>query len=132
MGGRGASSGEYYVRNNKIYKYGEEYKTLLQYGKIKFVKANNKSATAPMETQTKGRIYVTVNDRNELRYITFYDNNNKRSKQIDLQKHIVNGKLEKYHKHKGYKHNGMATELNKNEFKLVERIYKKWYNHINK
>ena len=83
MGGRGASSGEYYIRNGKIYQYGTEYKTVLYYGKIKFVKANSNSATAPLETQTKGRIYVTVNNKNELRYVSFYDNKNKRYKQIE-------------------------------------------------
>lgn len=128
MGGRGASSGEYYVRNGKTYQYGSEYKTVLEYGRIKYVKSNSNSVTAPTETQTKGRIYVTVNNKDELRYVTFYDNNNKRYKQIDLQKHIINGKLKEYHKHSGYKHNGKPTELNKREYKLVEKIYNKWYN----
>lgn len=128
MGGRGASSGEYYIRNGKIYQYGTEYKTVLDYGRIKFVKANNNSATAPLETQTKGRIYVTVNNRDELRYVSFYDNENKRYKQIDLQKHIINGKLVQEHKHLGYNHEGDPQELTRSEYKLVERIYKKWYN----
>ena len=76
-----------------------------------------------MKTQTKGRIYVTVNNKDELKYITFY-NNNKRYKQIDLQKHIINGNLETYHKHSGYKHNGKPEKLSKNEYKLIEKIYK--------
>lgn len=128
MGGRGASTGEFYVRNGKIYQYGSEYKTVLQYGKIKYVKSNSNSVTAPMETQSKGRIYVTVNNKDELRYISFYNHENKRYKQIDLQKHIVNGKLVEYHKHKGYKHEGEAEELTESEYRLVEKVYNKWYN----
>lgn len=54
--------------------YGSEYKTVLQDGNIKFVKyrlADN--AKAPLETQTKGRVYVTVNNDNELSFISYYD-----------------------------------------------------------
>lgn len=68
MGGRGAASG------TGKHPYGSEYKTVLQDGNIKFVKyrlAGN--AKAPLETQTKGRIYVTVNNDNELSFISYYD-----------------------------------------------------------
>ena len=52
MGGRGASSGI----SEKGKSYGTEYETLYQSGNIKYVQYNNGSATAPMETMTKGRI----------------------------------------------------------------------------
>lgn len=60
MGGRGASSGV----SVKGKAYGTEYATLYQSGNIKFVRYNDGAATAPMETKTKGRVYVTVNEKN--------------------------------------------------------------------
>ena len=103
MGGRGASSGV----SNKGSKYGTEYRTLLQSGNIKFVKYNNsKSAKTPMETMTKERIYVTVNNNNELSSITYYDNKGKRNRQIDL-KHKHDGNVP--HIHIGYEHNEKGT-----------------------
>ena len=128
MGGRGASSGKPYYLNGKWNKYGDEYKTVLEVDNIKFVKAKNGSATAPTETQTKGRAYVTVNNKNELKYITYMNKNNKRLKQIDLEEHIINGKLVDYHKHTGYNHQGKPKEINPSERKLVEKAINLWYN----
>lgn len=98
MGGRGASSGM--SRSGK--PYGTEYKTVYQSGNIKFVKSNTNSAKTPMETMTKGRIYVTVNNKDNLVSITYYDNENKRTKQIDLT-HSHNDINP--HTHHGYLHN---------------------------
>lgn len=57
--------------SNKGKTYGEEYTTLYQSGNIKFVRYNNGSATTPMETMTDGRVYVTVNAKNEIKvYLT--------------------------------------------------------------
>lgn len=107
MGGRGASSGI----SDKGKVYGTEYTTLHQSGNIKFVKYNGGSATAPMETMTKGRVYVTVNYNNSLKSITYYDKHNKRFKQIDIggKKHLVNGKYILPHTHKGYEHDNKGT-----------------------
>ncbi len=91
MGGRGASSG--ISVSGK--KYGTEYRTVLQSGNIKFVKYNDaKTAKTPMETMTRGRIYVTVTAQDKLKAITFYDKSGKRSSQIDLggHTHTVDGK----------------------------------------
>ena len=119
MGSRGAASG------TGKHPYGSEYKTLLQDGKIKFVKyrlADN--AKAPLETQTKGRIYVTVNNDNELSFISYYDRKGKRSKTIDLL-HAHDGKSP--HSHTGYEHNGKVTDLTDKEKKLLARVRKAWY-----
>ena len=125
MGGRGASSGM--SVNGKL--YGTEYHTLLQDGNIKFVAANEGAPTAPLETMTKGRVYVTVNEKeNSLKSITFYDRNNKRFKQIDLDHfHKINGKAEKPHVQMGYFHNGMASTLSDKDKRLIDRVIKKWY-----
>ncbi|MCM1023842.1 MAG: hypothetical protein NC395_07260 [Prevotella sp.] len=131
MGGRGASSGI----SDSGKKYGTEYSTLYQAGKIKFVKYNDGSATAPMETMTQGRIYVTVNDRDELRSITYYDKENMRYKQIDItgKKHLVNGVPILPHTHKGYWHDEKGTfELSEKEQKMVDKVKKAWYNRNSK
>ncbi|MCM1525410.1 MAG: hypothetical protein NC120_13240 [Ruminococcus sp.] len=130
MGGRGASSGI----SDKGKRYGTEYTTLHQSGNIKFVTPNEGSATAPMETMTKGRVYVTVNNQNQIKSITYYDKNNKRFKQIDTDHpHKINGVNEEPHKHKGYLHNEKGDyTLSPKEQKLLDRVTKTWYNINNK
>ena len=128
MGGRGASSGT--SKSGK--KYGTEYTTLLKSGNIKFVRYNDsKSAKTPMETMTKGRVYVTVNNRNELKSLTYYDSQGKRVRQIDVsgKPHTINGKKELPHVHVGYEHeeNGSRV-LTRKEIAMVERVRKVWYN----
>ncbi len=132
MGGRGASSGMSYDKyGNLKHKYGIEYSTLYQSGNIKFVKYNMSGATtAPLETMTPGRVYATINERNEIKAISYYDKNNKRSKQIDVagQPHVINGKPELPHTHKGYFHGEKGTyTLSKSERKMVDRVLKTWY-----
>jgi hypothetical protein len=98
MGGRGASSGV----SDSGKPYGSEYNTVYQSGNIKFVKQVNASnAKAPMETMTRGRVYANVNDKNEISSISYYDNSNKRTKQIDLTHDHQNMKP---HTHHGYYH----------------------------
>ena len=130
MGGRGSSSGI----SDKGKVYGTEYSTLYQSGNIKFVKINNGSATPPMETMTEGRIYVNVSGNNNLKSITYYDKNNKRFKQIDLDHaHKINEKLEQPYKHKGYLHNEKGDySISPKEQKMVDRVIKTWYNKISK
>ena len=127
MGGRGASSGTSLCGR----KYGTEYHTVLKSGNIKFLKYNDStSAKTPMETMTKGRVYVTVNGKDELVAITYYDNSGKRSKQIDLSK---KHKGMMPHTHHGYKHNENdgdkgATNLTRKEKLMVERVNGLWLN----
>lgn len=129
MGGRGSSSG----LSDKGAPYGSEYTTILKSGNVKFVKRNNGSANAPLETRTRGRVYVTVSDTNELKFISYYDNQNKRSKTIDLT-HPHSGVLP--HVHHGYEHSendsvkGYAN-LTTDEKKLLDSVRRLWYNHIN-
>lgn len=126
MGSRGASSG--FSESGK--PYGSEYKTLLKTGNIKFIRNVEGSASAPLETMTKGRVYATVNAANEVRYISYYDSTNKRTKTIDLGK-PHNGMSP--HVHHGYEHAERdgpkgATGLSAKERKMVEFILKTWYN----
>ncbi|MBQ6374016.1 MAG: hypothetical protein IJJ45_05945 [Clostridia bacterium] len=126
MGSRGASSG----RANNGKAYGTEYRTVLKAGNIKFVIKNEGSSTAPMETMTRGRVYVTVNDKQEISSISYYDKDNKRVKQIDLN-HTHKGM--KPHTHHGYNHNENdsakgAANVTSEERKMIDRVKKLWYN----
>lgn len=130
MGGRGASSGV--SASGKA--YGTEYTTVLKSGNIKFVVAKSGANTAPMETQTQRRVYVTVDkNTNELKYISYYDKNNMRTKQIDLQHEHAGMKP---HVHHGYEHNENdskkgATDLTPQEKKMVDKVKNLWYNYNN-
>lgn len=126
MGGRGSSSG--ISVSGKL--YGTEYKSLLKVGNIKFVKRIDNNANAPLETMTRGRVYVTVDTKNEPKFISFYDKNNKRSKTIDLTHEHAGIKP---HTHHGYEHNENdskkgAAKLTTEEKKIVDFVLKTWYN----
>lgn len=129
MGGRGASSGI----SSKGKKYGTQYHTILKNGNIKFVSKNERVSETLMETMTKGRVYVSVGG-NDLLEITYFDKANKRNKTIGLD-HEHN-KMQP-HTHHGYLHNENdgskgASKLTPEEIKMVERVKKIWYNHLNK
>lgn len=124
MGGRGASSG--ISANGK--PYGTEYKSLLTAGNIKFVVKLEGSVTAPMETMTSNRVYVTIDAEGKPKYISYYDRDNKRRKQIDLTR-PHNGVLP--HTHHGYNHNEGDTSkgfahLDSKETQMVEHINDLW------
>ena len=132
MGGRGARFGV----SEKGKPYGTEYKSVLQVGRIKFVKQVDdrpkgkkplrpKSVTAPMETMTKGRIYVTIDAEGKPSMITFY-RKGKRTRQIDLD-HPHEGIIP--HTHKGYFHKEKGTRpLTKSELNIVDKVKKIWHN----
>ena len=123
MGGRGARSGI----SDKGIPYGKEYTSVLKSGNIKFVKKNDGSASAPLETMTRGRVYVTVTQDDKLKSITYYDNHNKRFKQIDLDHyHKINGNPEKPHTQYGYYHNGKAITPRMKEQKMIDKVIKIW------
>ncbi len=132
MGGRGASSGIRYDKNGNAIKYGTEFTSLFEVGNIKFVKYNDTtSSKTPMETMTKGRIYVTVNNENKPKNITFYDENNKRYKQIDLfgTPEKIDGEYVIPHTHYGYWHKENGTKRpTTDEQKMIDRIMRIWYN----
>lgn len=123
MGGRGASSGI----STKGKKYGTEYEKVLNVSNIKFIKKRGGgSIKAPMETMTRGRIYVTLSKKGELAYITYYDKMLKRNKQIDLR-HGHDGM--KPHVHKGYEHDENGTRsLTEKEKNIVDKVRKAWNN----
>lgn len=130
MGGRGSVSG--FSESGKL--YGTEYKTLLSVGNVKFVRRNDGSATAPMETMTKGRVYVTVNEADSLKFISYYDRENKRIKTIDLDKPH---KGLSPHVHHGYSHNENdgpkgATGLSEKERRMVAKVTNLWHNRNSK
>ncbi len=111
--------------------YGREYTTLLKSGNIKFVRYNDgTSAKSPMETMTKGRVYVTVNNQDIPTVISYYSTENKRMKSIDLT-HEHYGISP--HTHEGYIHDEGGTHRpDAKEQKMVERVLKLWYNRHSK
>ena len=124
MGGRGSSTGV--SVNGK--KYGTEYKSLLTYGNIKFVVPLELNTTAPMETMTKNRVYVTLDGEGNPKFISYYDKDNKRRKQIDLDV-PHNGMLP--HTHHGYFHNENdskkgAANVTTKENQLINLINQVW------
>ncbi len=131
MGGRGASSG----LSTSGKRYGTEYTTLYQSGNVKFVRYNDSTAaTPPMETMTRGRVYATVNSKNEIKSITYYDENNKRYKQIDVtgKSHIIDGEKIIPHTHFGYFHDENGTfKPSVGENIAVDKIKEVWYNYLN-
>lgn len=130
MGGRGASSGR--SANGK--PYGSEFKTLIKESNIKFVRAVDGAQKTPMETMTRGRVYVTLNKNDNIKAITYYDTENKRTKQIDLDR--PHDKVSP-HTHHGYNHSekdskkGFAN-LTTEEKKMVARVKRIWYNRHSK
>lgn len=130
MGGRGSSSGI----SDKGKLYGTEYTALYQSGNMKFIIPKEGANSAPLETMTKRRIYVNINQETmQPKSISFYDKNNKRFKQIDLDHyHKIDGKPEKPHTQYGYYHDGKAYKLNAEEQKTVDKALKAWYNRNSK
>ncbi|HFI0467125.1 TPA: hypothetical protein ACGOYW_000508 [Streptococcus suis] len=133
MGGRGASSG----MSEKDRPYGTEYKAVHKFSNIKFITQNDSgSQKTPMETMTRGRVYVLIDKHKDMpKSIVYFDRHNKRKKQIDLD-HVHRGM--KPHTHHGYKHAEYeiskkgATNLTRQEHKLLERVNNEWYNYLKK
>jgi hypothetical protein len=125
MGGRGASSGTSKAGN----KYGTQYHTLYQSGNIKFVTKNERTSETLMETMTEGRVYAVIGG-NEVKSIVYFDSDNKRSKQIDLDhKHNQTSP----HVHRGYEHSEYdptesRLKLSSKEQNMVDRVLKTWEN----
>ena len=122
MGGRGASSGV----SNSGKPYGTEYKSFLTVGNIKFVVGIGNNNKVPMETMTRNRVYVTLRDPDLTpKSISYYDQDNKRKKQIDLDHEHQRMQP---HMHHGYEHNEYDTakgysKLTPKEIAMVERVY---------
>lgn len=87
MGGRGASSGtSHYERKDGTVienPYGSQYHSVMTSGNIKFVSKSSRRSEPLMETMTKGRVYAHV-EGDDIKSIVYFDNENKRTKQIDL------------------------------------------------
>ncbi len=124
MGGRGSNTGV----SVKGKVYGSEYRSLLTSGNVKYVVPTSGNTTAPMETMTNNRVYVTLDGDGNPKFISYYDRENKRRKQIDLDKPHM-GVFP--HTHHGYDHNENDTGkgftyLTSKERAMVERVTNTW------
>ena len=95
-------------------------------GNVKYVEKRNKSSETLMETMTSGRVYAVV-DRGKVKSIVYFDNDNKRAKQIDLADHHGISP----HVHVGYLHNekspnGKPIHLSTDEASMVDRVLSDW------
>lgn len=137
MGGRGSSSKRYDLLH-KDKPYGTEYTCLYKEGRYEILQYNGgKQSKAPMETRTKGVIYGVLDKDGNLAYIVFFDENNMRSRQIDVKHyHTINGVPERPHVHIGYEHNEGGDTIPSTEeqriikevSELVEKVKRK--NHV--
>lgn len=91
------------------------------------------SITAPQETMTRGRVYVTVDTKKDMpAYITYYGNDLKKSKSIDL---LIPHSGVLPHVHHGLDHRkndqpkGYAN-LTTEEKRMVERVNKLWQDYL--
>lgn len=132
MGGRGASSGGRQLNDGTYLPYGSEFRTILKAGNVKFVKQNAAvNAKDPLETMTKGRIYATINDNDEINAISYYGKDGKRAKTINLLH--SHEQFKGAHTHIGYYHDeGGTRKLTADEKKLVAFVKKTWYNRHSK
>lgn len=121
MGGRGASSGTSKAGN----KYGSQYHSLFTVGNVKFVSKNSRDSETLMETMTRGRVYAHV-EGDELVSVVYFDNENKRSKQIDMN-HAHLGISP--HAHDGYFHSKFRKNLTTEERAMVDRVVTEWKNY---
>jgi len=134
MGGRGASSGTSKAGNS----YGSQYHTVkdgdgrpMVYGNIKFVQKKPGAEETLMETMTRGRVYVEIGADGKPKRIVYFDNENKRAKQIDLS-HAHKGISP--HVHHGYLHGEAeasktgASHLTAEEATMVARVMELWDN----
>ena len=152
MGGRGASSGVQYKKDGQLFKYGDEYGSLYEFENVKFVYNKVRpTATAPIETMTPGRVYVTLAKEQDEKtgkyklgkpkYITFFDEK-KRVLQYDIDGHLhkINkkkirkypeGSLNNSHSHTGYDHNKKSLQmLNKEQRSYVAKIMMEWRRNV--
>lgn len=125
MGGRGASSGV----SKHGSRYGTQYRAIYTSGNIKYVRKNERTSESLMETMTKGRVYAVVGG-DVVTAIVYFDDSNKRMKQIDLS-HAHHGV--RPHVHRGYEHQEYdpgesRLDLTPKEARMVDRVLKTWDN----
>ena len=158
MGGRGASSGRQYHKDGRDYDYGDEYASVHTAGNMKFVynKQADVNVTAPTETMTEGRVYVTLGrsiDKDtgivtlgKPKYITFFDGERKRNLQFDVDGHFHGSKSQKKarrkqkikenslrnsHSHRGHNHDSKsATLLTPEERSIAAKVLREWRRNV--
>lgn len=136
-GGKRLSGGKYH-KYDKDLKYGDEYRTEVEFKDLNVKVIINKledTARFPQDSATPNRIYAIPldNDPNKpLKSFAFYDEQGRKYKQIDRQDHIIDEERVNPHTHYGYYHNeGGDDFVSKDDLKLIEKIEKRWYNYLN-
>lgn len=121
--GHGKQSGR--EESNEIIK--RDYEMVAQFGNIKVVRSLDGRTVAPLVTATKGRIYATLDGDNNIKYITFYDAEGEKTRQIDVAGRPHNG-IKTPHIHEGYDHDlgtkGISGEGKNKD--ILEKTLQAW------
>lgn len=127
MGGRGAGSGiePYPGRGGRLFRYGEEFRTLWISDEIKYVTVRNpdESPRMPRETRTPGRVYALIGTDGSVKAIGIYGKDGRIEAQIDLD-HLHGGL--KPHVHRDAWHHDGGKPLDAGEKALVGRVLEQW------
>lgn len=141
MGGRGAASpsGRYGKNGERI--YGTEYRSVWEYGNVKFIKTNFGRESTPLETQLdkirkpNGRVYVIIDRKNRPHSISFYnDETGERTKTIDFSGHTHKNPdgsiVGRNHVHNGYVHDENGSRaMSQEERQYTVEILRLWRKH---
>lgn len=126
MGGRGAQSGInlYPGCDGKMFRYGEEFRTLGISDEIKFITVRNptQSLRMPRKTRSTGRIHALVGSDGMVKSIGTHGPDGRIETRIDVD-HFHSGLKPHIHRDAWNHDNGVA--LDASEKKLVEYILKK-------
>lgn len=127
MGGRGAGSGlaPYPGRGGKMFRHGEDFRSLWQSDEIKYVTVRNPDDKRrfPRAIKTPSRVYAFIGIGGAVRSVGIYDENGIIEREIDLD-HFCDG-LDADILKDACPHDGEKA-LDADEEALLSRVLKKW------
>lgn len=97
---------------------GQHYETIGVIGEIQILKQPYGSVKAPEYSHSPNRIYAVIQN-DKLKHISFYDDNHKQVKVIDLEHYHCGLKP---HVHYNLNHTDKSIPLNEDDYKLIDKI----------
>ncbi len=112
-------------------RYGTQYLSVYESGNIKFLKGNVGKPEELLETMTRGRVYVLLNSKGNIKSITFFDKENKRSRVVEIDH---GHQKMREHVHRGYERpikdgQSYATKPTAKDREMIDRVKKLWESH---
>lgn len=102
-----------------------DFESLAQFGNIKVVRSIDRTLRAPRVARTKGRVYATIDNTGDIRYITFYNSEGEKKKQIDVKGRSHNG-VGVPHTHEGLDHDAGFHEPSNKEQEVIDKALSSW------